>query len=160
MMGDEWETPHELFNGLEEWWGIFNLDVCANESNKKCKNYYTKKDNGLIQPWEGVVWCNPPYSNQKPWIEKAIQTTKEDPSTHVMMLIPSKFESNYFTELILESGYVKSIFLIRGRLQYLQDGKKVGSPIFGSCLIEYGKQDHIDFYLCEKNFTGIKKVSG
>lgn len=50
---DEWETPQNLYNKLNEEFN-FTLDPCATDSNHKCEKYYTIKDNGLLQDWGGV----------------------------------------------------------------------------------------------------------
>lgn len=52
---DEWETPIDVFNRLNEEFD-FDLDPCADENNHKCDRYFTKKQNGLIQNW-GAVKC-------------------------------------------------------------------------------------------------------
>ena len=31
---------------------------------------WTKDDDGLVQPWHGFVWCNPPFSNATPWADR------------------------------------------------------------------------------------------
>jgi hypothetical protein len=69
-MSDEWYTPAILFNQLGV---IFDLDVAAPKSNKghvPADRKYTIEDDGLIQPWIGRVWMNPPYSKPAPWIDK------------------------------------------------------------------------------------------
>ena len=60
---DLWETPQEFFNRLNEEFH-FTLDVCALPENAKCSRYYTPEDNGLLMPWDGVCWCNPPYGKE------------------------------------------------------------------------------------------------
>lgn len=55
-----WETPQEFFDRMNEEFH-FDLDVCALPENAKCERYYTPEEDGLIQPWDGVCWCNPPY---------------------------------------------------------------------------------------------------
>lgn len=30
----------------------------------------TPLEDGLATPWQGLVWCNPPYSGSTPWVEK------------------------------------------------------------------------------------------
>jgi len=37
--------------------------------------YYTAEDDGLTSPWDGLVWCNPPYSKFRPWAEKWATST-------------------------------------------------------------------------------------
>jgi hypothetical protein len=68
---DEHYTPKWLFDemGIE-----FDLDVAAptGGSHVPAGKYYTESDNGLIQPWFGNVWMNPPFSKPSPWVEKFI----------------------------------------------------------------------------------------
>jgi hypothetical protein len=37
-------------------------------------------DDGLILPWFGHVWLNPPFSNMPPWVEKWIKEANTTPS--------------------------------------------------------------------------------
>ena len=71
---DLWATPKDFFDRLDAEFG-FTLDACALPENAKCKTYYTPEQDGLAQPWEGVVWCNPPYGRQiGQWVKKAHDT--------------------------------------------------------------------------------------
>ena len=56
---DEWLTPPHIIKTL----GVFDLDPCApiNRPWDTAKIHYTIRDDGLIRPWCGRVWCNPPY---------------------------------------------------------------------------------------------------
>lgn len=68
---DLWATPKDFFDQLDAEFN-FTLDACALPENAKCKAYYTPEQDGLAQPWEGVVWCNPPYGRQiGQWVKKA-----------------------------------------------------------------------------------------
>lgn len=53
---DLWETPQDFFDNLDKEFH-FTLDACALPENAKCQKYYTPEDDGLLQPWSGVVWC-------------------------------------------------------------------------------------------------------
>jgi hypothetical protein len=53
--------------GVHGW----DLDVAACLLAHVCARYFTKKDNGLLLPWWGRVWCNPPWSDIGPWVDKA-----------------------------------------------------------------------------------------
>lgn len=71
--GDEWYTPEWLFDGL----GIrYSIDVCSptdrTHVSTPAGHWYTEADDGLAQPWEGTVWCNPPYSTPAPWAERMV----------------------------------------------------------------------------------------
>lgn len=50
---DEWATPQDFFNVLDKEFN-FDLDPCANDTNHKCKKYFTKADDGLSKTWGGV----------------------------------------------------------------------------------------------------------
>ena len=67
---DDWYTPAWIFDGL----GItFDLDVAAPDGgavNVPAARWFTVADDGLLQPWDGVVWCNPPYSDPAPWCRR------------------------------------------------------------------------------------------
>jgi len=70
---DDYWTPKWLFDAM----GVtFDLDVaCPPEGPHftPTKNYYTKADDGLTQPWYGRVWMNPPYSKPAPWVHKFLE---------------------------------------------------------------------------------------
>lgn len=70
VTSDDCYTPRWVFDamGLE-----FDLDVAAPPGGPwhvPAKRYYTAEDDGLASPWDGLVWCNPPYSNFWPWAER------------------------------------------------------------------------------------------
>lgn len=68
---DMWATPQDFFDNLNNEFG-FEIDVCATAENAKCKTFYTKEQNGLEMPWNGVCWCNPPYGREiGKWVERA-----------------------------------------------------------------------------------------
>ena len=67
---DEQYTPRWMFDhmGIE-----FDLDVAAptgGAPHVPARRYYTEAEDGLVQPWSGLVFMNPPYSAAKPWVEK------------------------------------------------------------------------------------------
>jgi hypothetical protein len=67
---DDCYTPRWVFDAM----GLhFDLDVAAPLGGPRhvpASSYYTAADDGLTQPWRGLVWCNPPYSRFRPWAEK------------------------------------------------------------------------------------------
>ena len=72
VTSDDCYTPRWVVDamGLE-----FDLDVAAPPGGPwhvPAKAYYTAEDDGLAQPWEGLVWCNPPYSAFEAWADKWI----------------------------------------------------------------------------------------
>lgn len=55
--------------------GRFGLDVCASADNAKAPSWFNKSMNGLEQSWATLdlapAWCNPPFKDVQPWLEKA-----------------------------------------------------------------------------------------
>ena len=49
---EEWETPQEFYDELNAEFG-FTLDPCATDENHKCKNYFTRDQDGLKMDWGG-----------------------------------------------------------------------------------------------------------
>jgi len=107
---DDRETPAKVYDPLHVEFG-FTLDVAAARHNAKCPRYYAKAAytpleasqgqlfptsltgdpdalgfDGLVQPWarDEVVWCNPPFSDLRPWLEKA-----HGAECTVVMLLPA-----------------------------------------------------------------------
>lgn len=68
---DDWYTPGWLFEAA----GVtFDLDVAApvDPTRRTCPalKYLTPLEDGLAQPWHGLVWMNPPYSRCGPWVDR------------------------------------------------------------------------------------------
>lgn len=110
---DKWETPQDFFDELNREFG-FSLDVCALPENAKTTRYYTPEQDGLAQPWEGVVWCNPPYGRQiGKWVERAVLAAKS--GVVVVMLLPARTDTKWFHEYIYGKAEIR---FVRGRLRF------------------------------------------
>ena len=119
---DLWETPQEFFDKLNQEFH-FNLDACALPENAKCEYYYTPEQDGLSQPWNGVVWCNPPYGREiGRWVEKAYHSAAEGEAV-VVMLLPARTDTKWFHKYIYNKAKVR---FIKGRLKF--GGSKNSAP--------------------------------
>lgn len=129
MANDTWATPPYLFEYAKSRFGDFDLDVCAAHDSFKCKPYYTIDDNSLVRSWAKLNWCNPPYSNIRPWVEKAI--LEANLGSHTVMLLPADFSTQWFK---LVWDFSSDILMINKRIKFLG---ATGSPKFASffCLI-------------------------
>ena len=127
---DEWATPKEIFNELNNEFN-FNLDVCATEDNHKCNLFFTQKDDGLSKKWGGYrVFCNPPYSNISEWVKKAYYESYK-PNTLIVLLIPARTDTKYFQEYIYHRAELR---FIKGRLKF---GDSKTSAPFPSMIVIY-----------------------
>lgn len=83
-LSDEWQTPSWLFEELNAEFG-FTIDLAANASNTKCEKYTTDYLSEALDS-DVVGWLNPPYSNPRPFIEKAYNDAKEHGITIVCLV--------------------------------------------------------------------------
>ena len=112
---DLWETPQEFFDDLNREFR-FGLDVCATSENAKCKNYFTKKQDGLSQNWGGygTIWCNPPYGREiGKWVQKAFNEAQNGTTT--VMLLPARTDTKWFHNFIYGQADIR---FIKGRLKF------------------------------------------
>lgn len=69
---DDWYTPPAIFDAL----GLtFDLDPCSpgNAHWVPARKVFTIADDGLKQPWRGMVFMNPPFGGRNghvPWLVK------------------------------------------------------------------------------------------
>ena len=130
---NEWGTPQDLYNELDEQYG-FTLDPCATKENAKCDKYYTKADDGLTKDWSNeVVFMNPPYGREIGlWIEKAYKESLK--GAIVVCLIPARTDTKYWHNFIFK--YAKQILFIKGRISFINGNKKAPAP-FPSAIVEF-----------------------
>ena len=94
----DYGTPPELLAALAAYRGIVPvLDAAASPENAICPHYYTEVDDAITKDWGtvGWVWCNPPFANITPWVEKAY-TQSLHPGSQVAMLVPASVGSNWW----------------------------------------------------------------
>lgn len=139
---DERITPAKVFDPLQSEFG-FTLDVAANERNAKTGRFFDLQSDGLAHQWAGErVWCNPPYSAIRPWVEKAWSEHRNDCSLVVMLLPANRTEQGWWQDLIepfrdgrgpLETRFYRSRFNfgVPGN----EGAKFNSSPPFGCVLV-------------------------
>ena len=118
---DFW-TPKEVFDALNERFGPFEIDLAASDENHLVEPYFTKDDNALQFEWNGVAWCNPPYVKQpdktslKDWVEKARESVINGEAHRIVMLIPAYTSNGYWhTEIF---PYASHLVFFRYRLDF------------------------------------------
>ena len=129
-----WLTPPHILEAL----GEFDLDPCTpiNRPWDTAKHHYTIEDDGLIMPWFGRVWCNPPYGREmNPFLEKMVNH-----SPGGMVLIFARTETKAFFDYVWDRA--DAILFLKGRLKFYKpdgtEGDTAGSP---SVLIAYGQHE-------------------
>jgi len=131
---DEYLTPKWIIDDL----GPFDLDPCASEVRPwpTANKHLTYMDNGLLMPWEGRVWCNPPYGMNKEFLRRCVA------HDNCIALIPARTETNYFHEYVWK--HADGLLFMRNRISFHNtDGSCVGRSGFASVFIAYGVKNAI-----------------
>ena len=128
----DWYTPPWIF---ERMGLLFDLDPCQPVGGvpwiPTCK-YYTEADDGLIQPWHGLVWCNPPYGKYTArWLKKMHEYRNG------VSLVFARTDTAWFHDYVAKAD---AILFIKRRVSFV-DGLGVAggsSAGAGSMLVAWG----------------------
>ena len=102
---DEWETPAALFNFLDGFFR-FDVDVCASAKNTKCRQFFDRNRDGLIQTWQAgrAYWMNAPYSEAGKWTKKAAAAAKA--GAIVVGLFANRSATGWYRDHVVSSAMV------------------------------------------------------
>jgi len=110
---------------------------------------------GLAQSWSRErVWCNPPYSNLEPWVEKAHHewrwmTLAERRKSVIVMLVPAnRCEQGWWQRHVephRDRGKDFRVTFLPGRPRFIKHGfdrvEPNQRPPFGCALLIWGRDD-------------------
>lgn len=147
---DDRATTPEVFAEFNARWH-FTIDVAASAHNTKLDRFHSIDDDGLAQSWAYErVWCNPPYSNIRPWVEKAWTewndrwTAHHEPPELIVMLLPANRTEQAWWQQLVEPQLRANrddfrCEFLPGRMRFLRKGQtSIGPnerPPFGVCLL-------------------------
>jgi hypothetical protein len=112
-----WLTPKSLIDSL----GTFDLDPCCPQTmpwpTAKRMFHYPKND-GLVEPWEGRVWLNPPYGKEiENWLRKMAD------HRNGIALVPAKTEvRSWFFPFVWATA--DAVLFIKGRVHFCDESGK------------------------------------
>lgn len=139
---EDWGTPYDLFNYLEEMFGKFDLDAAADSNWHMVSEYLTKEDNALDPGtmWKGQnIYINPPYDQEtiSSFIDRAI--TESMQGKKVTLLLPAKTDQKWFKKCLQNDA---KILFISGRVSFRdKDQLKKQNATFLSVVIHFGSKD-------------------
>lgn len=130
---DDWYRPPFIFSalGLE-----FDLDPCSPGPDHwvPAANIYTKEDDGLIQPWEGLVFVNPPFGGRRshvPWVLKFLE------HANGICLVRAYTSADWFHEWAIKA---ETMVFPRGKTKFIRpDGTIGAAPGHGIVLLGMGE---------------------
>lgn len=134
---DVWLTPPHILAAL----GAFDLDPCAAPSPRpwpSAARHIELPDDGLLTPWHGRVWLNPPYGVQTgAWLKKLAD------HGNGTALVFARTDTGAFFEQVRPKAF--AVLFLRGRLRFCDRIGRVAKTSGGapSCLIAYGASDAV-----------------
>lgn len=135
---DVWLTPSFVIDALGGW-ESFDLDPSAPEIQPwpTAKMRYTETDNGLILPWNGRIWLNPPYSIK---LLSEFMSKMAD-HNHGTALIFARTDTKIFFDTVWDRA--SAVLFLRNRIHFHNPEGKMsrfnsGAP---SVLVAYGLDD-------------------
>lgn len=98
-----WGTPRAFYEWLNSQLA-FTIDVCALPTNTKHSRFFTPRDNGLAQSWEGeTAWCNPEYGRGiGQWLLKARDEAMRARAL-VALLVPARVDADWWRVGVMSS---------------------------------------------------------
>lgn len=116
----DYQTPPEFLAAVKSRLCIeeFEFDLAASEENTVVPGrFFSEADNALSDVWltsGGWLWCNPPYGDIGPWVERA--ASQSDLGAHIAMLVPASVGANWWRDYVVNESY--QLFL-NGRLTFV-----------------------------------------
>jgi phage N-6-adenine-methyltransferase len=145
--GNEWYTPIEWIEAARSLYGAIDLDPasCAEaQAVVQASRYFTKADNGLLQPWHGRVWLNPPYSfpEVQQFTEKAVAEFDVGNAIEVLILVNNCTDAGWFIRL----AECFPVVFSRGRASFWRPNQESFATRQGQALFFLGSADRVDAF--------------
>ncbi len=130
---DDWYTPPAIFDALHL---AFDLDPCSPGAHHwvPAQRVYTRDDDGLAQPWSGLVFMNPPFGGRNgvvPWLDRFFA------HGNGIGLAAARTSSGWFQDWMPRAD---TVLFPRGKTKFIRPDGSVGkAPGTGVALFGVGE---------------------
>lgn len=132
-------TSPNLWRPISDCIGGFDLDPAAGaEPDPIADTRYTKEDDGLIQPWYGKVWLNPPFNNKGVWYKRVVDKYENGDVELAVVIAPADTSTDWFHDWFSRADV---ICFLEGRDWYEANQGNGGSPSFSTMVGVWGADD-------------------
>jgi hypothetical protein len=130
---DDWYTPREIFDALGL---VFDVDPCSPGPDHwvPARQVFTKRDDGLSQPWHGLVFMNPPFGGRNghvPWLRKFFD------HSNGIAIVRAYTSSAWFHEWATRA---QTMLFPKGKTKFIRPDGSIGrAPGHGIVLLGMGE---------------------
>ena len=130
-----WLTPSWVVEPL----GDFDLDPCGAPEHSLARVTYMPENgkDGLVEPWFGRVWCNPPYGRESvPFMKRLAE------HGNGIALVFARTDTKMFHDYVFDCA--DALLFIKSRVSFIPGAgtttktDRSGAP---SVLVAYGKEN-------------------
>jgi hypothetical protein len=156
---NEWYTPAKYIEAARSVMGGIDLDpascALANEVVRATR-YYTAEENGLMQPWYGRVWLNPPYGSaatgtgvgrtaggvctrtsvMRKFILRLLEGYKTGVIEQAILVVTTDTDASWFVPL-----WEHLICFCDHRVRFNRPGLPALGQFFGTCFVYLGPNE-------------------
>ena len=109
------ETPQDFLDAVERRFGKLTFDVACTRENRKAPDFSTESEPKLW-PGNGVLWCNPPYSDMRTWARLCWQWGASGVDGKLLLLCPASISTDWAAEYVVNKCW---IYALRPRLTFV-----------------------------------------
>jgi phage N-6-adenine-methyltransferase len=110
----DYRTPDDFRDAVIKRFGMPEIDLAGDESNKFGRTVITKEDDSLLVDWSlfthTLLFLNPPFGDIAPWVKKCAEATeagsKKDWGVHILFLVPASVGANWWREWVHHKALV------------------------------------------------------
>jgi DNA N-6-adenine-methyltransferase (Dam) len=130
---DDWYTPPEIFDALQL---TFDLDPCSPGPAHwvPARKIFTKQDDGLAQPWCGLVFMNPPFGGRNGhvlWLRRFLD------HGNGVAVVRAYTSSSWFHRYAVRA---ETMLFPKGKTKFIRPDGSIGrSPGHGVVLLGVGE---------------------
>lgn len=137
---NEWWTPAEYIETARSVLGAIDLDpATTTKANEvvKAAQIFTKRDNGLVHPWTGRVWLNPPYAQPLigQFIDKLCAELEAGNVSAAVLLTHNYTDTEWFHRAERDAAL---LCFTRGRIGFLSPAGERAAPTQGQTFFYFG----------------------
>ena len=141
ITADDFYTHSRILNPVRVFLGgEIDLDPASHAiANREVKSrrFFTRNDNGLMQPWCGRVWCNPPFSHWGDWAPKIASEWKRGGISEMCVLAACRtLTAQQFSPVVKTASAICVLF---GRIPFW-GSNATSSPDDGHCIFYFGNR--------------------